>query len=180
MLDIDSWQEILLTLRRNPLRTLMTAWGVFWGTFMLVLMLGFGNGLEVGVSNNMLGFNPNNVYMWGQRTSRPFQGMPKGRRIAFKTTDIAPLAASVSDAVAVAPRIQLGGWQDGNNVTRGDAIGNFMVTGEHPSFAVVERVQPARGRFINELDMKLRRKVAAIGDNVRRVLFADGSDPVGQ
>jgi hypothetical protein len=74
VLDLDSWQEVFSTLQKNLLRTLMTAWGIFWGTFMLVAMLGFGKGLEVGVQKNMLGFVANNVYAWGQITSKAHGG----------------------------------------------------------------------------------------------------------
>src|SRR5688572_2438366 len=111
MFDLDHWQEVLSTLRKNPLRTVMTAWGVFWGTFMLVLMLGFGNGLEQGVQRNMLGFAPNNVYMWGNNTSKPFKGIPVGRWVRLDVDDITEIKKSVRELDAIAPRIQLGGWQ---------------------------------------------------------------------
>jgi putative ABC transport system permease protein len=180
MFDLDDWQEVLSTLRKNPLRTLMTAWGVFWGTFMLVLMLGFGTGLEHGVQKNMLGFAPNNVYMWGNRTSKPFRGMPTGRWVKLKLDDMELIRRSVTDLEALAPRIQLGGWQDGNNVTYGEKTANFGVMGEYPEFAVVEHVNLVRGRFVNQLDFQLGRKVAVIGSAVQRILFPDGVDPLGQ
>jgi putative ABC transport system permease protein len=178
--DLDNWQEVLSTLRKNPLRTVMTAWGVFWGTFMLVLMLGFGNGLEHGVKKNMLGFSPNNVYMWGSRTGKPFKGMPMGRWVKLKLDDMDSIRRSVRDLDALAPRIQLGGWQDGNNVTFGEKTANFGVMGEYPEFAVVEHVNLEDGRFINRLDFDHRRKVAVIGAGVKRILFPDGMDPLGQ
>lgn len=179
MIDVDDWQEVLSTLQKNPLRTAMTAWGVFWGTFMLVLMLGFGNGLERGVSKNMLGFGQNNVYMWGGRTTRPHGGMPPGRWIQLKTSDMEAIAATVPGVMALSPRVQLGGWQDGNNVTYGEKTGNFGVMGDYPEFATVERVALVRGRFINQLDMNERRKVAVIGTNVRDILFG-AEEPLGR
>jgi putative ABC transport system permease protein len=180
MFDLDHWQEVLATLRKNPLRTVMTAWGVFWGAFMLVLMLGFGNGLERGVQKNMLGFAPNNVYMWGSRTSKPFKGMPMGRWVRLDLDDIAEIKKSVREVAEIAPRVQLGGWQDGNNVTYGEKTGNFGVMGEYPAFARIEYVKLERGRFINQLDLEHRRKVAVIGANVQHVLFPDGVDPLGE
>jgi len=158
----------------------MTAWGVFWGTFMLVLMLGFGTGLEQGVQKNMLGFAPNNVYMWGNNTSKPFKGMPVGRWVRFDLDDIAEIKKSVREVEAIAPRVQLGGWQDGNNITFGEKTANFAVMGEYPEFAHVEYVKMERGRFINQLDLQHRRKVAVIGANVQRILFPDGVDPLGE
>jgi putative ABC transport system permease protein len=180
MFDFDDWQEVLSTLRKNPLRTVMTAWGVFWGAFMLVLMLGFGNGLEDGVTKNMLGFSPNNVYMWGNRTTKPFRGMPQGRWVKLRLEDMESIKRSVASLRALAPRIQLGGWQDGNNVTFGDKTANFAVMGEYPEFAVVEHVNLESGRFINQLDFDGRRKVAVIGAAVKRILFPEGVEALGQ
>lgn len=179
MMDIDTWQEVFATLQKNLLRTAMTAWGVFWGTFMLVAMLGFGNGLEAGVQRNMLGYVANNVYAWGQMTTRPFAGLSPGRPIRLNTDDAAAVR-ELPGVEAVAPSIDLGGWRDGNNVSYGDKTGNFGVRGEWPDLANVGMDRPYAGRFINQLDMQLRRKVTVIGDSVRRVLFGDDLDPLGK
>jgi putative ABC transport system permease protein len=178
MIDLDSWHEVFSTLQKNVLRTTMTAWGVFWGTFMLVSMLGFGNGLEAGVNRNMLGFVANNVYAWGQQTSRAFGGLSPGRRVRLQTDD-ADAVRQLPGVVAVAPNIELGGWREGTNVSYGDRTGNFGVRGEYPEFARVAVDRPYRGRFVNEIDMDLRRKVAVIGEGVRRMLFGDDVDPIG-
>ncbi len=179
MIDLDTWQEVFSTLQKNLLRTAMTAWGVFWGTFMLVVMLGFGSGLEVGVSRNMLGFSANNVYIWGQNTTLPYAGMASGRRLRLDTEDIAALRRLPSVAAA-APGIELGGWRDGNNVSYGDKTANFGVKGECPELAEVAVDRPYLGRFINQHDMSQRRKVTVIGEAVRRMLFEDDVDPVGR
>jgi len=179
MIDLDSWQEVFSTLHKNVLRTSMTAWGVFWGTFMLVAMLGFGNGLEAGVNRNMLGFVANNVYAWGQQTTRAFAGLAPGRRVRLEAAD-ADALRQLPGVVAVAPSVELGGWRDGNNVTYQEKTGNFGVRGEAPDLARVSVDRPYHGRFINELDMQLRRKVAVIGDGVRHTLFGDQVDPIGE
>ena len=119
MFDFDKWQDVMHMLRRNQLRTAMTAAGVLWGIFMLVLMLGFGNGLERGVMKNMVGFVSNSVYVWAQRTSKAYDGLGPGRRIAFTTEDIEAIRNEVEGIEALAPRNQLGGWQDGNKVRFG-------------------------------------------------------------
>jgi putative ABC transport system permease protein len=180
MIDLDTWQEVFSTLQKNVLRTSMTAWGVFWGAFMLVVMLGFGTGLEAGVTKNMLGFSANNVYAWGGNTSLPYAGMAPGRWIRLNTDDVAALRRNVPGVEAVAPGIELGGWRDGNNVTFGDKTGNFGIKGESPQFALVAVDRPYLGRFINELDMAERRKVAVIGEAVRRMLFRDQESPIGE
>ena len=78
MFDSDRWQEIYSSLKKNKLRTFLTAFGVFWGIFMLIIMLGSGNGLENGVRNNFGGSATNSVFIWTQRTSLPYAGLPKG------------------------------------------------------------------------------------------------------
>lgn len=180
MFDLDKWQEVLHTLRRNKLRTVLTAAGVLWGIFMLVLMLGFGNGLERGVMQNMVGFVSNSVYVWGQRTSKPYQGLGPGRRIRFSTLDIAAIESSVSGISALAPRNQLGGWQEGNNVSFGAKTGNFGVMGDYPELLEVDNIEVLEGRFINRRDMTGQRKVVVIGQHVREVLFEPGQSPVGE
>lgn len=179
MIDFDTWQEVFSTLQKNPLRTLMTAWGIFWGTFMLVVMLGFGNGLQAGVTKNMVGFSANNVYLWGGRATRPHAGMVPGRWIRLDTDDAAAIAR-IEGVDAVAPGIELGGWREGNNVTYREKTGNFGVKGETPAFLRVGLDRPYLGRFINESDMTERRKVTVIGDSVRRMLFGDSQDPIGE
>jgi putative ABC transport system permease protein len=179
MIDLDSWHEVFSTLERNLLRTTMTAWGVFWGTFMLVAMLGFGNGLESGVNRSMLGFVGNNVYAWGQATTRPHAGLAPGRRVRLDTDDAAAIQR-LDGVVAVAPNIDLGGWRDGTNVSFEDRTGNFAVRGEYPDFARVGVERPYSGRFVNELDMEARRKIAVIGDSVRQMLFGSDVDPIGK
>lgn len=179
MVDVDKWQEILTTLGRNKLRTLMTAFAVFWGIFMLIVMLGLGNGLENGVSQNMRGFAANSIFVWGQRTTMPHLGMKPGRYVSFRADDIEALR-QLDGIEYLAPRIQLGGWRDGNNVVRGDKTGNFSVMGDYPEFQYIDTLNFKSGRFINKFDIDERRKVAVIGKHVYDVLFAPGEDPIGQ
>lgn len=179
LLDRDTWQEIWATVRKNRLRTALTALGVFWGMFMLLLMLGFGNGLERGVTGNMRGFATNAVYVWGQRTTMPYKGLPPGREVEFTNQDIEALAR-IPGVEHLAPRVQLGGWRDGNNVTRGVKTGNFGVMGDFPEVEVIAPMRFERGRFLNHLDLVERRKVAVIGSGVTDLLFRPGEDPIGQ
>ena len=73
MFDLDRWQEIYHVLASNKLRTFLTAFGVFWGIFMLVIMLGSGNGLENGVTQNFGDMATNSVFIWTQQTSVPYK-----------------------------------------------------------------------------------------------------------
>jgi putative ABC transport system permease protein len=178
MLDIDSWQEIWATLRRNRLRAFLTACGVFWGIFMLVVMLGIGNGLRNGAMENLGGLTMRSFWVWSQRTTMPHAGLRPGRNVRFSNTDIALLAA-VPGVGHVAPRLRLGGWRAGVNVSAGTKTSNFNVVGDTPALPAVEPLATQLGRFINLLDMREQRKVAVIGEQVARVLFGD-EDPLGR
>lgn len=179
MLDLDSWQEIWATLRKNKLRAVLTACGVFWGMFMLVVLLGLGTGLERGVVKSLGGMALRSVYVWSQRTSLPYKGLQPGRYVKFTNQDIATIKG-VRGVKYVAPRLQLGGWRDGQNVTRRAKTGNFNVVGDVPEFPLVEPLILPRGRFINQRDMDDQRKVAVIGDLVQKELFEPDEDPLGQ
>ena len=178
-MDLDSWQEIWATLRKNKLRAVLTACGVFWGMFMLMVLLGLGTGLERGVVKSLGGMALHSVYVWSQRTSIPYKGLQPGRYVKFTNQDIGTIQR-ISGVTHVAPRLQLGGWRDGQNITRGAKTGNFNVTGDVPEFPLVEPLILKSGRFINPRDMVELRKVAVVGEQVVSELFEPGEDPIGQ
>jgi putative ABC transport system permease protein len=178
-MDLDSWQEIWGTLRKNKLRGVLTACGVFWGMFMLMVLLGLGTGLERGVVKSLGGMALHSVYVWSQRTSMPYKGLQPGRYVKFTNQDIARIQR-VSGVTHVAPRLQLGGWRDGQNITRGAKTGNFNVMGDVPEFPLVEPLILKRGRFINQPDMADLRKVAVVGEQAVRELFDAEENPLGQ
>jgi putative ABC transport system permease protein len=179
MFDFDSWQEIWSTLSKNKLRAVLTACGVFWGMFMLMVLLGLGAGLERGVVRSLGGMALSSVYVWSQRTSMPYQGLQPGRYVKFTNQDIEAIS-KVSGVKYVAPRLQLGGWRDGQNITRGAKTGNFNVVGDAPEFQLVEPLVQKRGRFFNARDMTEQRKVAVVGELVLAELFGPEEDPLGQ
>jgi putative ABC transport system permease protein len=178
MLGAESLSELAASLTRNKLRTLLTALGVFWGIFVLVLMLGMGRGLERGVEKNLGVMATRSVFVWGQRTSLPFRGLTPGRNVRFANADIETVK-SVPGVQYVSPRIQLGEWRDGANVTAGIRSGYFPVLGDVPEYLRVEPVRVQRGRFVNRTDVDEARKVAVIGQQAREILFGE-RDPIGQ
>src|SRR5690606_3977979 len=177
--DTESWQEIWAVVRRNKLRALLTACGVFWGMFMLVVLLGIGNGLERGTAQSVGGLAVQAIWIWPQRTTMPHAGLGPGRPIRFKNADVAALQA-VPGVEVVAPRHRLGGWRVGVTVTAGAKTSTFNVVGDVPGLLEVEPLMVAAGRFINRNDLDQRRKVAVIGEQVRDILFGEGVDPRGQ
>jgi putative ABC transport system permease protein len=178
--DGDHWREIYEALRGNKTRTFLTAFGVFWGIFMLMVMLASGNGLWNGVSAGFSDEATNSVFIWSQRTSKPYRGMPTGRQVQLDAGDAAAIRAQIVEAEAVCPRNQLGGFRGGNNVTRGTKAGEFSVMGDVPEIARVQAIHMTGGRFLNRLDLDERRKVAVIGTRVKEVLFGKDEDAVGQ
>ncbi len=177
--DLDSWQELLTTLRTNKLRAALTAVGVFWGIFMLILMLGAGSGLEYGVNQNMFSLAKNSAFFWGRRTTLPHRGLTPGRRVRFVNADVAAIRARVPDVAHIAPRNSLGGWRGGAVVSRGEEAGTFTVMGDMPALYHIQPMRITAGRFINDFDIRDRRKVAVIGQEVVARLFPTGTSPIG-
>ncbi|UOG74786.1 ABC transporter permease [Hymenobacter tibetensis] len=175
MFDVDKWQEILGTVRRHKLRTGLTAFGVFWGIFMLVVLLGAGKGFRNGVEKE---FNvaKNAVFVWSQRTSVPYAGLKVGRFVRFTNDDVATLKREVPEAAVILPRSSLDGTF---TVQYGTKSSSFSVNGEYPGYPAVRAVNLTGGRFLNDIDIEERRKVAVIGDRVAEVLFGT-ADPLGQ
>ncbi len=176
--DLDTWQEIGATVRSNPLRTALTAAGVFWGMFMLLVMLGFGDGLEKAAFRMLGGRATNAVFVWGGRTSMAYRGLQPGRYVQYDNRDIAPLNALPGVAV-LAPRNQLGGYRDGTPVVRGGKTGAFQIMGDMPQFAAIQTVEFDGGRFINPLDISELRKVAVLGEQVVEALYEPGEPVLG-
>jgi putative ABC transport system permease protein len=179
MFDLDHWQEIWDALRKNKLRTFLTAFGVFWGIFLLVLLLGSGNGLSNGVNAGFSGTATNSLFVWGQRSSKPYKGLAAGRAIEFSNEDTAALRRDVTEARLVAPRLQLGGFRGGNTVTRGGNTGAFSVMGDLPEIVQIQSLKVINGRFLDHIDLEEHRKVAVIGKRVQEILFDKGEDPIG-
>ncbi|MDG1478893.1 MAG: ABC transporter permease [Myxococcota bacterium] len=178
LLDLDTWSEIAQTVRRNRLRAALTAAGVFWGMFMLLLMQGFGNGMENGVQRTMGDFSTNSVYLWGRRTAMPYRGHRSGRPVEFSNADTDVLA-QLPEIVHLAPRLQLGGYRSPSLTTHNGKSGGFPVAGDVPAYRAIQPMAIDEGRFLNDLDLADRRKVAVLGQQVVDELFERGEAPVG-
>ncbi|HEY7772958.1 MAG TPA: ABC transporter permease [Marinagarivorans sp.] len=180
MWDFDRWQEIGHTLARHKLRTALTAFGVFWGIFMLVLLLGAGNSLKQGAVSRF-GSNTNTVFIWsGRPTQLAYQGFAKGRRVSLNISDRDYLRRHLDGAEFIIEQNQLGGWQASQYVVRKGKSGSYQTTGAHAQTAALNGFYATQGRFINQWDYDERRKVAIIGDEVYKELFLPNENPVGQ
>ena len=179
MFDRDKWQEIFSSLKKNKLRTFLTAFGVFWGIFMLIIMLGSGNGLENGVIGKFGGSAKNSIFIWTNRTSVAYGGLPKGRYFNMRNEDIPAIENAVSELEYVVPRNQLRGYGAGNNVSHNNNSGNFTVMGDYPKVWEINPMKMTSGRFLNNFDLEEKRKVVVIGSYVKTVLFED-QDPINK
>jgi putative ABC transport system permease protein len=175
----DSWAEIIEALSSNWFRTLLTAFGVTWGIFILVILLAAGNGLENGVKQGFDGMATNSMFMWAQTASKPYKGLPKGRRYNFKIGDVEAIKQNVPDLRFVSPRNQLGGFRGSNNVVRGLKTGAYNVYGDYPEIIQQQPMDITSGRFLNYSDIQDKRKVAVIGEGVKSGLYEMGEEVVG-
>ncbi|MAB39006.1 MAG: multidrug ABC transporter ATP-binding protein [Aequorivita sp.] len=179
LLSRDSWAEIIEALSSNWFRTVMTAFGVLWGIFILVILLAAGNGLENGIKQGFNGMATNSMFMWAQTASQPYKGLPKGRRYNFKTDDVEAIKQQVPGLRFVSPRNQLGGFRGSNNVVRGLQTGAFNVYGDYPEIIQQQPMDITSGRFINYSDINEKRKVAIIGSGVQSALYDPGEEVIG-
>ncbi|MCG8418307.1 MAG: ABC transporter permease [Proteobacteria bacterium] len=176
MFNLDRWLEIFDTLLRHKLRTALTALSVAWGILMLVILLGAGTGLQKRVEYNFRDDAVNSIWMSPGRTSKPFEGHAIGRDIRFTNEDYDYIKNHIDGVEYITGRYNL--W---NNlvVTYGTKKSSFDVRSSHPDHKYLENTIMLRGRFLNDLDLEERRKVAAIGLPVAKFLFGD-EEPMGK
>uniref|UniRef100_UPI00404A4AA7 ABC transporter permease n=1 Tax=Gelidibacter sp. TaxID=2018083 RepID=UPI00404A4AA7 len=179
MFNKDRWDEILEALNANKFRTFLTAFGVFWGITILVLLLALTNGLKNGVTADFGDFATNSMFMWTQNTSMPYKGLPKGRGFNFKLDDIQTLKSEIPELKYVSPRNQLGGYNGANNVIRGTKTGAFEIYGDYPEYINQQPMDILKGRFISYSDIDAKRKICVIGTGVVKGMYDKAEDPIG-
>lgn len=174
-MDFDSFSEILNVLTRNKSRTFLTGFGVFWGVFMLVGLVGGGDGLKEILNNNLAGFATNSAVVWAQPTTKPYHGFRKGRQWILNYDDIKRLRAHVPELDVITPTISR--W--GANATHDDRSASGIIKGVLPEMQKVSEPKMMYGRYINQMDISQGRKVCVIGKQVYKSLFPKGGDPCG-
>jgi len=178
MFDRDRWQEIFYSLKKNKMRTFLTAFGVFWGIFMLVVMLGAGKGLYNGVFYGMGDFATNSMFIWTQPTSVPYKGFLRGRQWNFTNEDTKAILDNIREIEVLAPRINVRGGRV--EISRDKRSDFFRIVGDTPEYYKVDPVKMLEGRFINQKDLAQRRKIIVIGKKARDVLFDPDEDAIGK
>lgn len=175
-IDIEKWNEIFISISKHKLRTALTALGVFWGIFMLVILLGAGKGLQNGIAHNFRSDAINSVWVSSGWTSMEFNGLPQNRRITFTNDDFDQIAGQFPELPHIAARIYLN-----NNLIlkyKDKSLG-FSVRAVHPDMKYIEKSNITQGRFLNQRDQDEINKVAVIGEKVRQDVFGN-EDPIGK
>ncbi|MBL7105240.1 MAG: ABC transporter permease [Bacteroidales bacterium] len=173
MFDLDKWQEIYSTISKNKLRTFLTGFSVAWGIFMLIILLGSGYGLENGVQKEFEGDAENTLWVSQGVTSMAYKGYKPGRYIRF-TNDDYENVKDVEDVEYISSRFRI--WET-NTLSYKNEYGSFDVLCTHPDYGAVENLEIIKGRFLNDIDVKEKRKLTAIGKLVDEALFK-GEDPI--
>jgi len=168
MFDIDKWQEIFATIKKNKMRTFLTGFSVAWGIFMLMILLGSGNGLSNGVSENFMRDAVNAMWLWSGRTSIPYKGMQEGREIRFTNTDY-EILKELEGIEYTSGRYYIGG----NMFSYGNEYGEYTAITCHPDLKEVESLEIVEGRFVNQVDIEQSRKSVVIGKDIYDALFKE-------
>jgi len=176
IIDFDKWDEIFGTIRRHPLRTFLTALSVWWGIFMLIILLGAQSGLENSFEYNFSDDALNSLWIYGGMTSEEYKGLPPGRSINFTTTDYDLVKDDIEGIDHVTGRYYLRGDVV---ITRGAESLSFPVRCVHPDHAILENTLMTYGRFVNEKDISELRKVCVIGRAVKDAFYEGNEEAIG-
>ncbi len=177
---LNAWErikEIFYYLHQYKARTAMTMFGIIWGTLTVILLLAFGVGLEKQLSKNMHGLGEGIAIVWPGQTSIPFEGYGRERRIRLNENDIEIIRNEVKDIKRISPEFSK--W--GSAVRVDDKINRPNITGIIPEYGEMRNIWPEPGgRWLNEMDIKHKRRVAFIGNRLRDFLFGEKTDVIGK
>lgn len=177
MFDLDKWQEILSTINKNRMRTFLTGFSVAWGIFMLIVLLGSGKGLQNGINEQFRQDAVNTIWFGPGTTSKAFEGLKAGRQIKFTDEDYEYVQKKLRGIDKISARYYM--WQN-RVISYQKEYGVFDLISVHPGFQDIEAAVIKEGRFINDIDIKKRRKVAVIGEPVEKALFRNGKKAIGE
>lgn len=176
MFDFDNFREIWSTIKKNKLRTFLTGFAVSWGIFMLVVLLGAGNGLRNGIQYNFREMADNRVQMWPSRTTKPWKGMRANRRLVFQDEDYYMLKVDHPEIVLSSAVVS-----HSNMIAYNREYYSAEFNGVFPDHSLINVIQfhPGKGRFINEVDIRDKRKVIVLSPRMAEVLFRE-KEPLGE
>lgn len=174
--DTDTYREIMDALMRNKRRSFLTGFGIFWGLFMLLFLIGGGQGLKQLLEKNFEGFATNSVIVVANETTKPYKGFKEGRHWNLQYKDIERLKALIPELEVVTP--SLPEW--GLSATRDEFTSSCSAKGVEADYVKVQAPTMKYGRYLNQVDVAQKRKVCVLGERVWKSLFPSGEDPCGQ
>jgi putative ABC transport system permease protein len=161
--------------RKQKKRASLTVAAIVWGTMSILLLLAFGQGLKEQLDRNQRGMGENIMVIWGGQSSIPFQGLPRGRRTRFLPEDLNLIKSSIPEVGEAGAEYS----QWGIDLVYGRKVLSEHVCGVYPCYQDIRALYPAKGRFIDQTDMQLRRRVIFLGEKLAGRLFGD-EDPIGK
>jgi len=172
----DQFQEIIDTLKKNKMRTALTGLSVSWGIFILIVLLGAGNGLKNGVMQNFSSRAVNRINLWPGTTSIPYQGLKTERNLNFTESEVDLIRQEVEESRTITARIN-----STQTIAYGKEYGSYSVRGVMPGYYNIEKliIGHGEGRFINQLDMREQNKVIVLDKKIADLLFKKES-PLGK
>jgi len=171
MFDREKWGEVFESIGKNKLRAVLTGFAVFWGIFMLIILLGAGAGLRNGFSYNFRNTATNSIELYGGETSKPWKGLPANRNIQLTEDDIDALRSSIPGIQHISGKYRV--WRGASQLQHGMNYGSFSIRGVEPESQHLESQKITMGRFINEVDEEQERKVIVIAEDCRKELFKE-------
>lgn len=177
MFSIERWQEIFEGLSKNKLRTVLTGVSVASGIFILVILLGAGNGIQNGIQKQFEQDAANRISVWAGVTQKEYNGLGIGRDIQFRNTDYELATSLLQEHIEYKSAIY-SVWS--GNIVYKKETGTYRVEGVHPDYQFIENASIVKGRFINHSDVNNYEKSAIIGQKVASDLFKNGEEPLGK
>ena len=174
--DLDTWEEILVTITRNKTRSLLTAFGVFWGIFMLIALMGGAQGMQDKLQQGFKGFATNSGFMGTNRTGKAYKGFQQGRAWDLENKDVERIRRSVSEIEVITPTLARWGIEAVYNEHKISGT----LKGFYPEYSAIEEPSISYGRYLNDMDIRDRRKVCIIGKRIYETLFPEGGNPCGK
>jgi putative ABC transport system permease protein len=173
-LEFDTLTEILLTMKQNKLRSFLTGFAVSWGIFMLIILLGSGNGLKNGITSNFSDRATNSMMIWGGRTTMPYKGFKAYRRLQLTNNEVTMLKNHFKEIDLITGEVNRNSM-----VSYKQESGSYEISGIQPGYNGINTLKINKGRFINDMDLKHERKVIVLPRKVAELLFK-GDEPLGK
>ncbi len=176
MFDLDRWQEIFDAIQKNKLRTFLTGLSVASGIFILVILLGFGQGMQNGIQKEFEADASNRILVWPGVSSKEFKGLNPGRRIRLQNSNYEYITSVYEDQL----EYRSGQFRVGGSLVYKNESGSYGIQGVSPDYQGIENQKIVSGRYLNYSDMKTKNKVVIISQKIKRELLGKVEDPINE